>query len=341
LRQIRLIAALTVLPAFVAVLSGCGAEPVAVRVGEATITSEAVAHWMSVLAPEHFVPDPPKYTRCVTRERTLSPPSAWAGLEQECRQEYHTLERRALALLISSTWLTSTTAQDGLQISSRELETRVREGPESAAEGGDAGDARLVAVAELAEAKIRRRLARSEHAVSDAEIADYYQAHRRQFLVPEKRYFDIENLKSQASALRIKREVESGRSRSFLSGILHEMIEQPSSKYGSEETSVRRAILHAKMHVLTGPLLVGGEHSLFEVTRFLVARYQPLARVHGAIERQLTAEQRRLTLSRFIVAWRKYWTAKTDCYPGYLVQQCRRYAGPRTQESQTAFMAQP
>jgi hypothetical protein len=338
----RLIAVLTVLSAFSAGLAGCGGGPVAVSVDRTTITREAVAHWMSVLAPEHIVPDPPKYTKCVARERTLASPSAWPGLEQECRRAYRALERQALDFLISSTWLTSTVGQDALEISGREVEERVREGPWSAVEGGDTADRKLVATSELAEAKIRQRLARGEHEVSHAEIVDYYRAHLRQFLVPERRYFDIENLKSQASALRIKREVESGRSGSFLSGILHEMIEQPSpTNYGAEEDAVRRAILEARPNVLTGPVLVYGEHSLFEVIRILPAHYRPLAQVHSSIEQQLAAEQRRLTLTRFIAAWRRHWTAKTNCYPGYVVQKCRQYAGRSATEAQTAFMTQP
>jgi len=340
LRQIRLIAAFAVLPAL---LAGCGGRgPVAVRVGERTISAEAVAHWMSVLAPEHLVPDPPTYTKCVAREKPLSPRSAWPALGQECRRQYRAIEQQALDLLISSTWLTGTLAQEGLRLSSSEVETRMRESHGAAAEAGDAADERLVAAAELAEAKIRQGLARGEHGVGNAQIADYYRAHRSQFLVPEKRYFDIENLKTQASALRIKREVESGRSTSFVSGILHEMIEQPSStRYGSDEDAVRRAILDAKPNVLMGPLPVYGEHSLFEVTRTIPARYRPLAQVRGAIERQLLAEQRRLTLTRFIAAWRKHWTAQTECHPGYVVQKCRQYAGPTVREEQTAFMVQP
>lgn len=338
LSRVRSIAAFTLATAIVTGLTDCGGEVVAVRVGRAAITREAVTRWMSVVAPEHFVPDPPRYTTCVAREQMLASPTARATLMQECGREYHALERQALEFLISSAWLTGTLAEEGLRVSDREVRERLREHQTPlAVEEGDAGDVEFAVHAELAEAKLRQALTRSEHMVTSAQIADYYRAHRRRFLVPERRYFDIENLKTRALALGIKREVQSGRRARFISGVLHEMIEGPSPvKYGRAEDAVRRAILGARSNVLTGPL-ANGEYALFEVRRIVAARYEPLARVRGAIEHQLAAEQRRLRLSRFIEAWHTRWVAMTDCYPGYVVQRCRQYIGPRAPEEPLAF----
>jgi foldase protein PrsA len=334
----RLIAALTLASALLGGLAGCGGQTVAVRVGSSVITTHAVAHWMAVMAPEHVVPDPPSYTACAARERQLAPPSVWPGLTRECRREYHTLERQALDFLISSAWLTGTVAEDGPRISDREVAARLRERAAPViAEGGDPADQQLAARTELAEAKIREGLAGSERMVSAAEIVSYYRAHRSRFLVPEKRYLDVENLKSMARALRIKREVAAGHSANYFSGVLHEVIEQP-SRVSSEtaKDTVRSAILKARPDVLIGPLL-NGEYALVEVRRIVPARYRLLAQVRASIARRLAGEQQRATLSRFIGAWRTRWIAITDCQPGYVVQRCRQYTGPMAPEDPLAF----
>jgi foldase protein PrsA len=338
LKRHRLIAALTLASALLAGLAGCGGQAVAVRVGSSVITTHAVAHWMAVMAPEHLVPDPPDFTACAARERQLAPPSVWPGLKRECRREYHALERQALDFLISSAWLTGTVAEDGLRISDREVAVRLRERAAPViAEGGDGADQQLAARTELAEAKIRQSLASGERAVSAAEIVSYYQAYRSRFLVPERRYLDVENLKSMATALRIKREVAAGHSANYFSGVLHEVIEQPSRVGGdSAKDTVSNPILKARPDVLIGPLF-NGEYALVEVRRIVPARYKPFARVRTSIARQLAAEQRRATLSRFIAAWRTRWIAMTDCQSGYVVQKCRQHIGPIAPEDPLAF----
>jgi len=231
-----------------------------------------------------------------------------------------------------------TLAKDGLRVSDREVEKRLEEhATPLAAEGGDADDQKLAARTELAETMIRRSLARADHTVTNAQVAAYYRTHRSRFLVREKRYIDIENLKTRAQALQIRHEVELGESAPFTRGVLHEVIERlPSVKYDRGEDGIRSAILQARLNTITGPL-PNGEYGLFEVKRIVAAHYEPLAQVRGTIEQQLAGEQRRLALSRFLAAWRKHWRAVTDCHPGYVVQRCRQYKGPLAPEEPPAF----
>lgn len=334
----RIVAYAALTAASVTALAACAGQPVAVRVAGTAIARTQVSHWMALLAPEHLVPDPPSYSACVARERLLSPSSAKAALERECRQQYRALERRALDFLIASAWVRDTATADGLRVSDREVEQRLREYPAPApAEAGDGADQKLVVATEVADAKLRERLARGEPPVSANLLVSYYRAHRGRFLIPERRYLDIENLKTPAQALAIKREVQAGAGASFTRGILHEVIEQPSPvSYDPAEQAARRVILAARPHVLTGPVFTG-EYSLFEVTRIIPARYRSFARVRGAIASQLVAQRRRTALSRFIREWRRRWIARTDCLPGYVVQKCRQYAGPMQAEDQLAF----
>jgi len=315
--------------ALAAALAACGGEPVAVRVGRTTITGGQVAHWMSVLAPEHTVPDPPGYGNCIAREQAQGSPSSQVELLRECRQQYGALRRRALELLISAAWLTGAAAGEGVHISGAQVEERLRErGTPTVAEGGDAADARLVARSELAEEKMRELLSGGERPISHAEMVAYYRAHLGRFLIPEKRYLAVDNLKTPALALQTKREVEAGERARFTRDALSEQIEATGmAGYDPAEAAIRRAILAARPGVLLGPLR-NGEYSLVEVRRIVAARYRTLAQVQRGLARELAVEEQRWTLSRFTDSWRARWTARTDCSPGYVVQGCSRYRGP-------------
>lgn len=322
----------------VAALAGCGGQGTAVRVGSTTIGSTLVAHWIEVLAPGHVVPEPPGYAACVARERELGSGSTQVELVQECRQQYRTLQRRALGLLISSAWVANTVAQDGLRVTEDEVEQRLRErGTPQAAEGGDGADAKVAARTELGEAKLREKLTSEERPVTDAQVAAYYRSHPGQFVIPEKRYLDVENLKTEAAALKIRREYEAGERTSFARGILHEMFESPSPiKHDAEREAVLRALFAARPNVLIGPFR-NIEYTLIVVKRIVPLRHRSLAQMRGAILERLSAERRRAALIRFIAAWRRRWIALTDCYPGYVVQKCKQYSGPLAPENQLGF----
>jgi len=98
-----------------------------------------------------------------------------------------------------------------------------------------------------------------------------------------------------------------------------------------------RAIFAARPHVVVGPLPLFGHYAVFEVTRIVPSRRQPLAQARSSIERQLAGEQQRQTLARFISAWRARWIAKTDCQPQDVMQKCRQYHGPLAPEGQLDF----
>jgi hypothetical protein len=51
--------------------------------------------------------------------------------------------------------------------------------------------------------------------------------------------------------------------------------------------------------------------------------------VRRSIAASLAHERWVRALRIFIIAWRRKWTAKTDCQPGFVVQKCRQYRGPR------------
>jgi hypothetical protein len=318
--------------AVTAVVIGCGGcadgadDSIAVRVGPAAVTSATVKRWMSAMAGGRLPPDPSR------------------------RQQ---LREQALAFLISSQWLLGEAAEQRIELSGREVRRQLEQKrrasfPGGAAElheflkatGQDDSNITFEAKAELASAKIQQMLASRQPAITQEQVASYYARHRQRYLIPERRMLYVSTLKSTAYAQALRRDIATGKKR-FADVSKHELIELPPVAYstsGGEDAVLDRAVHFARPRVLIGPVRVHGiDYCMFEVKRITPARQQTLTQVQSSIMHQLTAEQQRRTLAAFIRAWRPRWTARTDCSPGYVVQKCRQYNGPRTPEDPVAF----
>jgi PPIC-type PPIASE domain len=301
-------------------------------------------HWMAVLAPQHVVPDPPRYTACIAHRRMLSPQSDRKILEQECRQQDRELTRRTLDFLIASRWLTGEAAERGVAVSTRDLTRRLAQKERryaNAAEFQEAlgaidhtlADLKFETTAELASEKLARRLSQSEPAITHSEIVDYYRRRIASYHIPEERYFDIgENFHSAAEARRRRAQVAVGEES------IHELLpRKPFTDYNGEKRTIYEVIFKAKRHVVSQPVRLNGAYFLINVTRIRPAYVQSLAHVEHAIDTKLVTARRRVTLATFIAAWRAKWTARTRCSPGYVLQKCSEYRGPREAESPNSF----
>jgi foldase protein PrsA len=341
----RLICAGATLLVIVAGLIGCGAAGgeqtrVVARVGDSSITTTALSHWMRVLAPQHIVPQPPLYSACVARLKQLARGAATGRLEDQCRNQRRALTAQALGLLISTDWLTGEAALRGVGVSKGEIERRLEQGRRSfpngeaefqeslAAVAHTRADLELEVEAELAREKIRQSLTGAEPRIGEAQLARYYARHIQSYRVSERRHIYIaENFPSRAAAMRLIREVAHGRSLADVS--LSETF--PRSEIAEtfgEKRTILEAIFAAKPHVVAKPVELNHLFLVFEVTRVAPAHLQSFASVRGAIAQHLLREQQRRTLAGFVAAWRRRWTARTDCSAGYVVQKCRQYRGP-------------
>jgi foldase protein PrsA len=299
-------------------LGACGGasrERVALSVGRATVGSRVVGQWMSAIAPGHFVPDAPRYVKCVARLKAQAPESPSYALEEECRQRYEELRQRALGLAISAEWLIGEATERGLRPS-----------------GAD-----LAAKAHSAESKLRGLLLGREARIGPAQVAAYYEQNAVQFGRPEKRDIDIvERIPTKRAAQAV---LHATKRRGDLHQVaIHEEFEQEDlANVAPAKRAILRAIFAATPHTVVGPLPLNKKWCFFEVTSVLPRAVKPLAQVEGSIERRLAAERQRATLADFISAWRKKWIARTTCRPGYVVQKCREYRGPLTPEEPSAF----
>jgi foldase protein PrsA len=317
-------------------------------VGQSAITRATLSHWMIVLAPQHVVPDPPKYTACVASKKTRGAQTAEPKLVEVCRQQYHALEQRALAYLIASRWLIGEATDQGTPVSDPEIQRRLREKemsfPNGPAEFHDflkavahtTSDVKLEVEDELAASQLRQRLLRDEPEVTPAQISQYYTQHMRRFKHREQRQFYIVENLTKVAAMRFREEFAQGKKSIAKPGnSLLERLPRPSNM--RDARTIVKAIFAARPHVVSAPIRVERFYFLIEVIHVVPANVQRLAQVRDAIKRTLASEQRRRTLARFIEAWRRKWTARTDCRHDYVVQKCRQYGGARAREEALRF----
>lgn len=288
-------------------------DSVVARVGQTAITEAAVDHWMPAMASGLVAPDP-------------------------STQQRQTPRQQALGFLISSAWLIGEAAERGLKPSKREIERRFAE-KHASFPGGEAefheflkatgqtvADIRFDVEAELASLKVRQAVASAEPKVTQTQITRYYNQHKRRYLVPERRYFDIDNLESEAAATEVRREVELGKS--FARKAFHEWLDRLNGAgVGAGKQAIERAVFAARPNALGGPVRLYGDYSLFEVRRIVAAVQRPLAQVQSSIEQRLAAEQRRRALAEFVKTWRRKWIARTDCRAGHVAPGCKQYKG--------------
>jgi SurA N-terminal domain len=58
---------------------------------------------------------------------------------------------------------------------------------------------------------------------------------------------------------------------------------------------------------------------------------QPLSKVQAAIKQQLAETQEQTAFTEFVKNFKKKWTAKTECRPGYVVADCKQYKAAKAQ----------
>jgi parvulin-like peptidyl-prolyl isomerase len=309
-------------------LSACGGgsnDGVVIRVGDTSVTKTTLDHWMSVMAGG----------------RTAAGRSS---------QSDRVRRRQALELLISLQWLIGQVSDQGQGISEQEIQRRLNDNEKALAPGGAAelhsylsatgqtiADLELQAKRELAAQTLRQLVREGAGRPTDQQIARYYKQHKRRFAVPEMRETQLTSRKTSAAADELRAKIVSGaiplsaeshRERFTLS----RRLRPPGQRRLFEGEPLENAVRAAKLHVLVGPVHQRVDYFLFKLTRIVPASQRTLAQVKGVIAKQLTAEAQREALLSFVKGWRVKWTGKTDCHPGYVVQKCRQYAGPKVPE---------
>jgi len=326
-------------------------EPVASVAGK-PITRGTLLHWMEIGgASKQEVPEPASVTSCIAALRSGQ---ALAQLKGGCKERYQKLMVPALNGLIHSQWLLGEAAEEGITLSPVELE---HEFEKSTGGGGPilrqvlkqtgqtVEDIKFnLKVGQLSD-RIYERVEREVPKVTDARLASYYERHKQSFAVPLERDLRIVRTASDAAARKALSELRSGKS--FASVVKGVRVLQPvGTKEGLllglspkefSEPILAKAIFRARPSTLVGPVKIFLGYYVFEVTRIHPPRQKTLSEVRATLRRQLPELLHNQTLSHAVALFRRKWIARSDCRPGYVVEDCRQYKPSKGTERRDAY----
>jgi hypothetical protein len=291
------------------IISGCGGRSSqAAHVGGVEIQARTVSHWARVIGAGAVVPGVP--ARKGVSART-----------------------RAVEFLILSQWLIGEAKESGLTTANAG-QSLIDEGSglrEALRETGEtASDIALTERAEVAIAFLRRSLASRRPVIGRSQVAAYYTKNVEHLSVPERREFLLaEGMADRATAEKIKREVAHGRSLAQVA--YHESLSRPNiAKLPGDYKRIVKAVFTTPLGVVVGPMRLYKHWALYEVTGRRRSIRRSLSQVYRVVADRLEADALRQSAIDFARAWRAKWTPKTDCSPGFVVQQCDQYAGLRS-----------
>jgi len=347
-------------------LSACGGIPgdAVVQVGGTSITKNAFDHWLQVASASSStgstakpaVPEPPKYTACISHLAATTPKPAKGQaapstkqLKSECEAQYKSLQTEVLGFLISSQWVISEASALGVNISDAEVKKefnkiKAAQFPKAAefekflaSSGQSVSDLLLRVKLNLLSQKIQKKVVKNASTVTQAQITKYYNENKSRYGTPEKRSVEIILTKTEAQAKSAKQEVQSGKSFASVAkrvsidptskangGLLKEVIK------GEEEKALDEAIFSAAKNVLGGPVKTPFGYYVYEVLSSTTGSQQSLAQAQSTIKAQLAASGQQKALSKFVKEFKKRWVAKTECRSGYVVTDCKAYKAPKT-----------
>lgn len=290
---------------------GVGGGTVVVRVGDRTYSKQAVDRWAAVIARGGAF-------------------SGFRGVPRGTNKE------RALALLITSSWLVDEAARQGVPVTDGIVKGVVanREAEEKdfrsrlAAKGQTLAGAAFEARAELAAEAVREKLAERADAPTRTQALAYYRSNRAMFATPEVRVTDlVENQRSSSQAAAFVR--REGTGSRFARAAYHEQVTRtPGVMRTPEKARLVEAIFAARPGVVSSPMPLNGNWTVFVVRKVIPGRPQAFAKVRGEVERRLRIARQKELKASFDREYVALWRARTKCEHGYVGPGCPQYTAP-------------
>lgn len=345
----------------VTVPASASPETIIAHVGNKPIRFATVSHLMAIKSAQgETLPDPPGYQSCIARLKAKGGAEVAkkpeAELKQACREAYEGIVQSAISTAVHNQWLLGEAAELGIDVSPSEIQHEFdlsKKSFKSQSEfesyrkgtGESLPDMRLgLKLGKLTD-KIFQKIKQKEHPATSAQVAAYYAAHRSRYTIPEGRDVRILRTTTKAVALRAKQELQSGKSFATVVKELSTVGQPITAKNGEianlsptlfAEKSLNDPIFSAQLNRLYGPVRVIASHKdiapesgsgyfIFEVKGIVPASQTPLGAVRNSIAEELTKAQREQTISSFVKAFRRKWTARSDCEPGYVALDCRQF----------------
>lgn len=363
-RFLALIGAFFVLPLALSACGSGGGVPgnAVVKIGGDTIKTAEFDHWFSVAAKtqasqsggQSSVPQPPDFTACIAQLKKTSPKPAKgqkaptdAQFKAQCKAQYDGLRDQVLNFLISSAWIEGESHDNGVNVPDMQVkkefdQQRVQSFPKDAdyqkflKSSGYVQEDLLyrIRIQDLS-TKLREKILKGTDKVSNADVAKYYNSHKKQFAQPERRDIQLVMTKTAAKAQQAKQRLQSGES---FKKVAAAMSEDQATRdnggllqgvpKGQQEKALDQATFSAKKGQLTGPVKTQFGYYVFQVVKVTPASQQSLKDSSAQIKQLLISQQQQNKLNGFVKDFQKKWKARTNCRTGYVIDVCKN--APKT-----------
>jgi len=348
-------------------LSACGgsdsvpSNAVAVIDGK-PITKAAYEHWASITARGSstsgraaVVPDPPNFTACIAQLRKTQKPAKGqpapsdTTLRAQCKQMNTQLVQQTMSTLIQARWVEGEADKLGVSVSPAEARkqldtTKKQSFPTKKAyekflnqSGMTEADVLERLRGQVLAQKIIKKIQEGANNVTDEQVAAYYNQHKSDFSIPERRDLEIILTKSEAQAKQAKAAIEGGMS--WAAAAKKYSTDAASRATGGKLNGVAKgqqdraldtAAFAAQKGKLVGP--VKGQFGFYvvRVTGIKQPEQTSLADAKPQIKPLLIQQEGQKKMAAFVTDFQKRWKDQTTCRTGYVVELCKNAPKPQT-----------
>jgi foldase protein PrsA len=381
LRSIPALCAFFVLAALI--VAGCGSSsssPVkagsvpstdAAVVAGNPITKRAVYHWMYVDAkgeaaqspgsPVIVPTDPPEFPACIAQVKKEIPTLAKesdAKLRTACQSAFTSYSQAVMGFLITGYWYQGTAHKLGINLTPAQLAQAITKAKAESGIKTAAAFKTFLTTSGYTEADIAFRiristifsklLKRHPTAVTSADIATYYAAHKSSFGSAEKLNLRIVLAKTEAKADAAKSALHSGQS---WDTVAKKYSIDPTTKDSGglmsgitakeEDAALSEAAFAAPVNKLLGPVKGQFGFYVFTVLKKTPATQQTLAQATKAIMTTLTTQKQDVAEAAVNKLASSQWKSLTVCSSLFATTDCSNYVKPKATASATAPTTTP
>lgn len=186
--------------------------------------------------------------------------------------------------------------------------------------------------------KIQERVINAVPKVSSAQIAEYYDAARDQFVQPATRDIRVVLNASQAKVEQAKQQLDQDSSDASWEKVASEFSTDPSSKgNGGLRPSVTEGLLEEPLNgevfdapagEIVGPVKTPLGFYVFQVEKVTPEKVLALDRsTRAQIRSQLVQTAQQNSFSEFVEDFGSKWRARTFCASGFVIERCNNFVG--------------
>ncbi|MFZ0387738.1 MAG: peptidyl-prolyl cis-trans isomerase [Solirubrobacteraceae bacterium] len=335
------------------------------------ITKRAVLHWMYIDAkgeaaqdpgaPVIVPSDPPEFPKCIAQVKKEIPTLAKesdAKIRTACQSAFTSYSQAVMGFLITGYWYQGTAHKLGIALTNAQLQqaiakAKTQSGIKTAAaykqflstSGYTANDISFRIRISTIYSKL---LKRHPTAVTSAEIASYYAAHKSSYGSAEKLNLRIVLAKTQANANAAKSALQSGQS---WDAVAKKYSIDPTTKdsgglekgvtANQQDAALSKAAFAAPLNKLEGPIKGQFGYYVFTVLQKTPATQETLKQASAAIKQTLTTSKQSAAEKAVNAQVSSQWKSSTVCSKLFAITDCANYVKPPASATATAPTTTP